>query len=89
MTEELELFAEDTEEQLQFMENALLDTTESGVDSEKIGAIFRAMHTIKGTAGMFGFDDVVSFTHVAENLLDEVRKDNVEMTPAMLALMLK
>ena len=89
MTEELELFAEDTEEQLQFMENALLDATESGVDSEKIGAIFRAMHTIKGTAGMFGFDDVVSFTHVAENLLDEVRKDNVEMTSDMLALMLK
>ncbi len=89
MTEELELFAEDTEEQLQFMENALLDASESGIDSEKIGAIFRAMHTIKGTAGMFGFDDVVSFTHVAENLLDEVRKDNVEMTPDMLALMLK
>ncbi len=89
MTEELELFAEDTEEQLQYMENALLDATESGVDDEKIGAIFRAMHTIKGTAGMFGFDDVVSFTHVAENLLDEVRKGNVEMSTDMLALMLK
>ena len=89
MTEELELFAEDTEEQLQFMENALLDATESGVDDEKIGAIFRAMHTIKGTAGMFGFDDVVSFTHVAENLLDEVRKGNAELSPDMLALMLK
>jgi two-component system chemotaxis sensor kinase CheA len=89
MTEELELFAEDTEEQLQFMENALLDAMDSGVDDEKIGAIFRAMHTIKGTAGMFGFDDVVSFTHVAENLLDEVRKGNAELTPEMLALMLK
>ncbi len=89
MTEELELFAEDTEEQLQFMEDALLDATESGVDDEKIGAIFRAMHTIKGTAGMFGFDDVVSFTHVAENLLDEVRQGNVEMSADMLALMLK
>jgi len=89
MTEELELFAEDTEEQLQYMENALLDATEEGVDDEKIGAIFRAMHTIKGTAGMFGFDDVVSFTHVAENLLDEVRKGNAELTPDMLALMLK
>ena len=89
MTEELELFAEDTEEQLQYMENALLDATEEGVDDEKIGAIFRAMHTIKGTAGMFGFDDVVSFTHVAENLLDEVRKGNAELTPEMLSLMLK
>ncbi len=89
MTEELELFAEDTEEQLQYMENALLDATESGIDDDKIGAIFRAMHTIKGTAGMFGFDDVVSFTHVAENLLDEVRKGNATMSDEMLALMLK
>ncbi len=89
MTEELELFAEDTQEQLQFMESALLDAVEEGVDDEKIGAIFRAMHTIKGTAGMFGFDDVVSFTHVAENLLDEVRKGNAQMTPDLLGLMLK
>lgn len=89
MTEELELFAQDVEEQLQFMENALIDAEDSGVDDEKIGAIFRAMHTIKGTAGMFGFDDVVSFTHVAENLLDEVRQGNVTMTDEMIALMLK
>ena len=74
MNEELELFLEDSEEQLTFMENALVAMQESGVNEEDIGALFRAMHTIKGTAGMFGFDDVVSFAHVAESLLSAFRK---------------
>ena len=88
MDEELQLFGEDAAEQLQFMENALLDATQNGIDDEKVGAIFRAMHTIKGTAGMFGFDTVVKFTHIAENLLDEVRKGSINITDEMLELFL-
>ena len=88
MTEELQLFLEDSEEQLTFMENALVAMQEDGVNEEDIGALFRAMHTIKGTAGMFGFDDVVSFAHVAESLLSEVRSGTVELTEDMLALFL-
>jgi len=88
MNEELELFLEDSEEQLTFMENALVSMQESGVNEEDIGALFRAMHTIKGTAGMFGFDDVVSFAHVAESLLSEVRSGTVELTEDMLELFL-
>jgi len=61
---------------------------ESGVNEEDIGALFRAMHTIKGTAGMFGFDDVVSFAHVAENLLSDVRSDKVALTPEMISVFL-
>jgi two-component system chemotaxis sensor kinase CheA len=88
MSEELQLFLEDSEEQLTLMENALVAMQESGVNEEDIGALFRAMHTIKGTAGMFGFDDVVGFAHVAESLLSEVRSGTVELTEEMLALFL-
>ncbi|MEA1891427.1 MAG: Hpt domain-containing protein, partial [Campylobacterota bacterium] len=88
MTEELQLFLEDADEQLTFMENALVDMQEGGVNEEDIGALFRAMHTIKGTAGMFGFDDVVGFAHVAESLLSEVRSQNIELTEDMLELFL-
>ena len=88
MNEELELFLEDSEEQLTFMENALVSMQENGVNEEDIGALFRAMHTIKGTAGMFGFDDVVSFAHVAESLLSEVRSNTIELTEDMLELFL-
>ncbi|MCD4668133.1 MAG: Hpt domain-containing protein, partial [Sulfurimonas sp.] len=89
MTEELELFLEDADEQLEFMETALVDMQESGVNDEDIGALFRAMHTIKGTAGMFGFDDVVSFTHIAESLLSEVRDEKIALSDDELDLFLK
>ncbi len=78
--EELSFFYEDACDQLQFMENALLDAKDGTKDPEKIAEIFRAMHTIKGNSGMFGFDDIVSLTHKAENLLDEIRDGNVELT---------
>ncbi len=89
MNEELELFCEDADEQLTFMENALIAMQENGVDEENIGALFRAMHTIKGTAGMFGFDAIVNFAHVAESLLSEVRDKKVALTPEMIDLFLK
>jgi two-component system, chemotaxis family, sensor kinase CheA len=88
MNEELKLFLEDSDEQLNFMESALINMQENGVNEEDIGALFRAMHTIKGTAGMFGFDDVVGFAHIAENLLSEVRSDKVPLTPEMITLFL-
>ena len=84
MNKELKLFYEDAQEQLTFMEDALITMQESGVEDESIGALFRAMHTIKGTAGMFGFDDVVHFTHIAENLLSEVRDGNVKLDDDMI-----
>jgi len=87
--EDLELFYEDASEQLQFMENALLDAKEGTKDSNKIGEIFRAMHTIKGTAGMFDFTDIVSFTHVAESLLDEVRSGTVDLDGNMATLFMQ
>jgi two-component system chemotaxis sensor kinase CheA len=79
MDEDLELFYEDASEQLQYMENALLDAKDGTKDAAKIGEIFRAMHTIKGIAGMFDFTNIVSFTHVAESLLDEVRNGKVTL----------
>ena len=88
MTDELGLFLEDSDEQLTFMENALVNMQEKGVNDEDIGALFRAMHTIKGTAGMFGFDDLVGFAHIAENLLSEVRAENVTLTPDMIEIFL-
>ena len=92
MSEELNLFFEDLEDQLNLMENALLDMQDlpiEKINKEMINQVFRAMHTIKGNAGMFGFDDVVSFTHIAENLLDNIRNDKIELTPKMIELFLE
>ena len=84
--EDLGYFYDDATDQLQFMENALLDAKDGTDDSEKIGEIFRAMHTIKGTAGMFEFDEIVNLTHKAENLLDEIRDEKVVFTASLSTL---
>ncbi|MBU0719956.1 chemotaxis protein CheA [bacterium] len=89
MDEDLALFYEDSSDQLQYMENALLDIIQSGITKESIGELFRAMHTIKGIAGMFGFDEIVHFTHKAESLLDNIRQDKIAFTDEIQELFLQ
>ena len=86
MTDELRLFLEDMDEQLSTMENTLLDISDISleeIDSEMINALFRAMHTMKGNAGMFGYEEIVEFSHIAENLLDEIRNGKINITQEM------
>ncbi len=57
-----------------------LESMESGdSDGETINVIFRAVHSIKGGAGAFGLDQLVSFAHVFETALDEVRAGRLEI----------
>jgi two-component system, chemotaxis family, sensor kinase CheA len=72
-------FLEEAQEMLRQYEQALLVLETNPGDSEQLNAAFRAAHTIKGGAGMFSFDDVVSFTHVAETLLDALREGRRQM----------
>ncbi|MCG7535919.1 chemotaxis protein CheA [Pseudoalteromonas sp. OOF1S-7] len=85
-------FVSESKELLAEMENSLLDleSSEASRDQEEtINAIFRAIHTIKGSAGLFGFDYVVSLTHIAETVLDDVRGGNREMSKTLLSLYLE
>ncbi|CAH0225258.1 Chemotaxis protein CheA [Massilia sp. Bi118] len=79
-------FIAESRELLEQMENALLAVAHDGSDA--VNAIFRAAHTIKGSAGMFGLDPVVEFTHVAESVLDKVRDGHVPVTDELVALLL-
>jgi two-component system chemotaxis sensor kinase CheA len=54
--------------------------------SERLNAVFRAIHSIKGGAGAFGFADLVGFAHAYETLLDHVREGTVVLTPEVTAL---
>jgi len=64
-----------------------LDAVASGAwDSETINAIFRAVHSIKGAAGAFGFTDLVTFAHAYETVLDLIRSDKLEIAPEILRL---
>lgn len=88
MDDVLQTFVLEARELLQNMEESLLNIECGIIDDDAINAIFRAAHTIKGSAGLFGLDFVVEFTHIAESVLDKVRSGKLEMNGDMVALML-
>ncbi len=68
----LQTYIAEARELLEEMESALLSLESDPDNSELIGAIFRAAHTIKGSAGLFGLQPIVGFTHIVE---DSARPD--------------
>jgi two-component system, chemotaxis family, sensor kinase CheA len=88
MDSALQTFIIESRELLQAMEAALLRIEHEAADSDAINAIFRAAHTIKGSAGLFGLDDIVAFTHVAESVLDRVRSNEVVLDNDLASLFL-
>jgi two-component system chemotaxis sensor kinase CheA len=81
-------FLEEARDLLRGMEEALLEIENRPDDPDLINAIFRAAHTIKGTGGVFSFDEVEEFTHVAENVLDKVRNGDLRIDEILTALLL-
>lgn len=82
-------FIDEARDLLQSMEEILLAAETSEVDAERVNALFRAAHTIKGSAGLFGLDAIVSFTHTVENVLDRVRNRELSLDAALVGLLLE
>ena len=82
------IFLEEASDLLEKLEDHLLKLEQNPEDMDTIGAVFRTMHTIKGSAGMFGFNSVSRFTHQAENTFDEVRNGRVAVTSELITLTL-
>jgi two-component system chemotaxis sensor kinase CheA len=85
----LQTFIAEARELLQDMEASLLRLESEPGDSDTLGAIFRAAHTIKGSAGLFGLEPVVGFTHIVEDVLDRVRDGAVVISSELVALLLE
>jgi two-component system chemotaxis sensor kinase CheA len=79
MNAPMETFQEEAEEVLADLEAALLELEERPNDMELVDRAFRAMHTIKGAGGMFGFDRLAAFTHHLETAFDGVRNGELEV----------
>ena len=71
------------------MESNLLKLEQGEHDSELLNAIFRAIHSIKGSSGTFGFNEIAQFTHILETLLDEIRKGKREINPTTINVLLE
>ncbi|CDZ93270.1 chemotaxis protein CheA [Pseudomonas saudiphocaensis] len=79
---------DEARELLAEMEQALLAIETQGADGERINAIFRAAHTLKGSSGMFNLQLVVDFTHLMENLLVQVRTGEQPIDAPRVSLLL-
>lgn len=84
-----EIFREEALELLGELEMSLLELEERPDDSELIGRVFRAMHTIKGSGAMFGFSVISAFTHEVETVFDLVRSGAVPVSRSLIDLTLK
>ncbi|MFZ2973840.1 MAG: chemotaxis protein CheW [Ferribacterium limneticum] len=83
MSQFYQVFFEESAEHLVTMEGLLLELDVENPDSEQLNAIFRAAHSIKGSAGTFGFTDLAETTHILENLLDRIRKQELGLRADM------
>ncbi|WP_242148625.1 chemotaxis protein CheA [Sphingomonas sp. BAUL-RG-20F-R05-02] len=82
------IFFEECAEGLACAEQGLTEMAAGAASADVVGAVFRAVHSIKGGSGAFGHDALLAFSHSFENLLDAVRGGRIEATPAVAQVML-
>lgn len=85
----IETFIEESYELLDSMEKELLALEAEPDDEGHIQAVFRAAHTIKGSAAMFGFQEISEFAHAFETVLDEVRSGTLKINRELMNLSLQ
>lgn len=83
-----EVFRLEARELLEAIEQGLLDLSERQDDRELVDAVFRSLHTLKGSGAMFGMDDLAAFTHHCETAFDRVRKGLAPATPELITCVL-
>ena len=82
-------FISEAGEQTEAIETLLLELEEQPDNRELLDTLFRCAHTVKGSAGIFGLNKVVEFTHHVETLLDKLRDGDLSLTPEMSTLLLQ
>lgn len=82
-------FISEAAEQIEAIEGLLLELEEQPDNRELLDSLFRCAHTVKGSAGIFGLNRVVEFTHHVETLLDKMREGDVALTPDINTLLLQ
>ena len=88
MDEFKENFREEAYDLLNSLEHSLLELESDPANQEEISALFRCMHTIKGSAAMFGFQDISDFAHEIETVLELVRDGSLQMDEHLISITL-
>jgi len=84
----IETFRQEAQDLLEEIEQGLLDLAHRPGDRDLVDAVFRGLHTLKGSGAMFGFDALAAFTHHCETAFDRVRKGEVAATPELVGAVL-
>jgi len=84
----VQVFRVEAQELLDQIEQSLLDLERCPANKDLVAQVFRAMHTLKGSGAMFGFDALAEFAHHCESAFDRVRKGEVPVTPELIAAVL-
>jgi len=79
-------FLIESNENLARLDQEMVELEHRPKDPKLIASIFRTIHTIKGTCGFLGLSKLEAITHLAENLLSQVRDGKREVTPAVVTL---
>jgi two-component system chemotaxis sensor kinase CheA len=84
----IETFRQEAQDLLEEIEQGLLDLAHRPGDRDLVDAVFRGLHTLKGSGAMFGFDALAAFTHHCETAFDRVRKGEVAATSELVGAVL-
>ena len=82
----VQTFMQEAAETLETLETRLLELEGDPGNAEIVDAVFRCLHTLKGSGEMFGFSALARFTHVFENAYDAVRDGRAQVTPELIEL---
>lgn len=91
MQELVTIFLTEGRELTDFLEQQLLNIDQNPelLDEETVNALFRAAHTIKGSAGVVGLDEVVAFTHLVETAFESVRAKDLRLDTPLINVLLR
>jgi len=83
-----DIFIQEAEENLQILENLIINIEENPDDDKMINEAFRAIHSVKGGAGLAGFSGIKDFTHIVEDLFEMIRNGSVKINEKLISVIL-
>lgn len=89
MSEYLQVFVDETSEQLDDLTQALLVLESEPANAEQLNEAFRLVHSIKGSAGMMGLDSIAALTHHLESRFERFRSGVEQLDQTTMNLVLR
>ncbi|HZW82824.1 MAG TPA: Hpt domain-containing protein, partial [Candidatus Deferrimicrobium sp.] len=84
----LGFFLQESAEQVEKFSEGLLNLERDGAGTELVNELFRSAHTLKGASGTMGFSTIVKLTHLAEDVLDDLRNGKNQVSPELIDTLL-